>query len=275
MLSQQEDFMRFIDIYHAGVDYWSGNQYRLKGYIIEDGRRHPFALICPGGGYNMVSNYNEGEPFAKELNRCGYSAFVLFYRCRNKAKFPAPQEDVARALREIFTRAEEWNLDVTGYSIWGSSAGGHLAASFGTQAIGYAHYGLPKPAALILAYPVITMGKYTHEGSRKNLLGKYPSPELVDLTSVEKQVTKDYPPTFVWWGDADDTVDPKNSLILLEALTSCGVECSYRVYPGVGHGVGLGCEEICSGWFDEAVHFWESRRETGMSGRQESEIWKS
>ena len=35
------------------------------------------------------------------------------------------------------------------------------------------------------------------------------------------------------------------------------------------------CEQICSGWFDEAVHFWESRRETGMSGRQESEIWKS
>ena len=30
----------------------------------------------------------------------------------------------------------------------------------------------PKPTAIILVYPVITMGEYTHKGSRDNLLGK-------------------------------------------------------------------------------------------------------
>lgn len=259
--------MRFIDIYRAGIDYWSGNRYRLKEYVIRDGRKHRFALVCPGGGYNMVSNYNEGEPYALELNRRGYSAFVLFYRCRNKGKFPAPQDDIARALREISARSEDLNLDVTGYSVWGSSAGGHLVAGFGTQKIGYMHYGLPKPSALILAYPVITMGEYTHEGSRKNLLGKHPGSELVDLTSVEKHVTNDYPPTFIWWGDADNTVDPKNSLMLIEALKACSVNYECQVYPGVGHGAGLGCEEICSGWFDEAIRFWESQMLTGIGER--------
>lgn len=43
--------MRLIDIYHAGIDYWSGNHYRLKEYVLRDGKKHPFALICPGGGY--------------------------------------------------------------------------------------------------------------------------------------------------------------------------------------------------------------------------------
>lgn len=264
--------MRFIDICRAGIDYWRGNHYRLEEYVLQDGKKHPFALICPGGGYNMISNYNEGAPLAKELNRHGYSAFVLFYRCRKKALFPAPQDDVARALRDILARAKELNLDDSNYSVWGSSAGGHLASTFGTQEIGYAFYGLPKPTALILAYPVITMGEYTHEGSRKHLLGKDPCPELINLTSVEKRITNNYPPTFIWWGDADDTVDPRNSLMLIDALNAYGVFYEYRVYPGVGHGVGLGHEQICSAWVDEAICFWESRRITEPIERSNSQI---
>ena len=69
----------------------------------------------------------------------GYSAFVLYYHVKEQAKYPAPQEDVA---------------------------------SFGTEHMGYAKYELPKPGTLVLVYPVITMGEKTHEGSRKNHLGK-------------------------------------------------------------------------------------------------------
>lgn len=116
--------MGFMDICRAGVDFWYKNDYELKEYAIRDGKQHPFALVCPGGGYQMVSCYNEGRPFALELNRRGYSAFVLRYRCKSKARFPAPQEDLARGLREILDHAGELGVDVSGYSIWGSSAGG-------------------------------------------------------------------------------------------------------------------------------------------------------
>lgn len=252
--------MRLIDIYHAGIDYWSGNHYRLKEYVLRDGKKHPFALICPGGGYSMISNYNEGEPFARELNRRGYSAFVLFYRCRNKARYPAPQNDVARALQTILQRAEELSIETDGYSIWGSSAGGYLAASFGTQKMGYAQYDLPKPAALILAYPVITMGEFTHAGSRKNLLGKHPSQAIINLTSIEKQVTAIYPATYLWCGDADDTVDSQNSHMLVKALKAHNVPCKFREFPNIGHGVGLAKGQMCEVWFDEAISFWEKQR---------------
>ena len=241
-------------------DTYRKNEYALKPYLLRDGKKHPVAVICPGGGYRRVCSFVEGLPYAKRLNKLGYHAVVVYYRVREKAVFPNPQEDLARAIRELHENAEHWKLDMKGYSIWGSSAGGHLAASFGTDAMGYTKYGLPKPGAMILVYPVVTMGEKTHAGSRNYHIGAYASQEYIDLTSVEKQITKNYPPTFLWWGDQDETVDPINSKMLQEQLKANDIPCQCREYHKVGHGVGIIKGQACEGWFEDAVKFWESHR---------------
>jgi len=242
------------------LDTYRENEYALKPYLIHDGKTHPVAIICPGGGYRRVCNFVEGHPFARKLNRMGYHAVVVYYRVRNLAVYPNPQDDLARAVAFVHSKADAWNLDMRGYSVWGSSAGGHLAASFGTDAMGYPKYRLPKPGALILIYPVITMGEKTHWGSRNYLIGAYPAEEYVTLTSVEKQVTASYPPAFLWWGDCDDTVDPDNSRMLIDALARFDIPCEYIEYMGVGHGVGIGKGLPCEGWIEKAVAFWEQHR---------------
>lgn len=252
--------MKFKQMLQANKDYRHKNEYELVPFLINDGLKHPFALICPGGGYWMVCSFIEGIPYAEQLNRKGYSAFILYYHVKDKARYPAPQEDVAKAIREIFSKAEEWNIDTRCYSVWGSSAGGHLAASFGTDKMGYKNYDLPKPGALILSYPVITMGELTHEGSRNCLLGNDPNSALIQKTSVEKQIIPDYPPAFLWCGDADRTVNPENSRMMDRALTEAGVEHEFIEYPGVDHGVGLGEGLACEGWFQRAMAFWEKIR---------------
>lgn len=244
----------------AACDFWRSRTYCLKPYLIRDGKKHPFAIICPGGGYSMVCSFVEGAPYAEQLNKLGYAAFVLYYHCGRGARYPAPMDDLARAISEIFRRADEWGVETQGYSVWGSSAGGHLAASFGTPNMGYLHYGLPKPAALVLAYPVVTMGERSHDGSRKNLLGRGPSRLLVEQTSVEKHVHSNYPPVFLWYGEDDKIVDPANSRMLCRSLASNGVPYEIDAYPGVGHGVGLGTGTACEKWFGRAVHFWEKNR---------------
>lgn len=261
--------MRIGDELRAARDFWHPNRYALQEYVLRDGKRHPFALICPGGGYYMVCGFLEGRPYAKRLNEMGYSAFVLYYRCKSKTRYPAPMEDVARALRDILARADELSLDTQGYSLWGSSAGGHLAASFGTESMGWAHYGLPRPGALVLCYPVVTMGEKTHVGSRENLLGKEPEEKMICLTSVEKQVTPNYPPAFVWCGDMDQTVDPENSRMLCRALEQTGVPYEFIEYPGVDHGVGLGEKLPCEGWIEKAAAFWEAQRAEMRTETQE------
>lgn len=71
------------------------NCFEIQKFIIKDGKKHPVAIICPGGGYEKVCSYVEGLPFAKRLNEMGISALVVFYRVREQAAYPNPQDDLA------------------------------------------------------------------------------------------------------------------------------------------------------------------------------------
>ena len=247
--------MTFSDGMQAARDHWRPNRYGLVPYRIRDGKKHPFAVICPGGGYRTVCSFVEGKPIAKALNARRYHAFVVYYRTGKKAVYPHPQEDLKRAVEDVLSHSEEWNLEPEGWSLWGSSAGGHLAASFCSE-----DWGTPKPAALILSYPVITMGKLTHSDTRNNLLGKNADPAMIDRLSVERNIRSGYPPTFVWNGTADGSVDPENSRMLETALNAAGIRHSAEQYEGVGHGVGLARGTNAAPWFDHAVAFWEEQR---------------
>lgn len=230
-------------------------------FVIRDGKRHKCAIICPGGGYYMVANSIEGVPIARELNQMGISAFILYYRVKQEAAYPNPQDDLARAVREVFANAEKYNLDMDNYSIWGSSAGGHLVGSFGTKKMGYQKYGLPKPGALILSYPVISLEKeYTHMGTRNNHIGEDASPEKEREFSIYTNIDEEYPPTYIWCGDADDTVSPENTKKMDITLSEYHIPHISTIFPGVKHGVGLGVGTGAEGWINSAVEFWKSQK---------------
>src|ERR671939_697415 len=149
-------------------------------------------IVCPGGGYSHLADH-EGGPVAEWLNTLGITAFVLKYRIGPRYHHPAPLQDAARAIRTVRARAAEWAIDPERIAILGFSAGGHLASTAGT----HFEAGKPdspdpvervssRPDLMILIYPVITMRELTHGGSRKQLLGENPAPELVALLSNEE-----------------------------------------------------------------------------------------
>jgi len=203
-------------------------------------------VICPGGGYGGLANH-EGADYALYLNQHGVTAFVLKYRLGSHGyRDPRMLEDAQRAIRTVRARAAEWSLDSKRIGIMGSSAGGHLASTALT------HFEAGKPDATdpverhssrpdlgILCYPVITMGSNTHQGSKNNLLGKDPSPELIELLSSEKQVTATTPPCFIWHTAEDKGVKVENSLEFAAALQKHGVPFDLHVYQKGRHGIGL------------------------------------
>jgi len=207
-------------------------------------------VICPGGGYGGLADH-EGSQYARFLNEHGVAGFVLKYRLGSAGyRHPVMLQDAARALRTVRARAGEWKLDPQRIGIMGSSAGGHLASTLVT------HYDAGKPDAAdpiervssrpdlgILCYPVISMGEHTHQGSKNNLLGKDPSPELVRELSNELQVTKDTPPCFVWHTWEDKGVKIENALAFVSALQAAGVRFDFHVYERGPHGIGLGSRE--------------------------------
>ena len=104
------------------------------------------------------------------------------------------------------------------------------------------------------------MGELSHPSTCWNHIGKNPAEDDVCRCSVERQITEKYPPTFVWYGEADSLVDPQNSRMLAKELEIHNIPHSLVSYPGVEHGVGLGTGLPCEGGIKEAVKFWEDHR---------------
>lgn len=203
-------------------------------------------VICPGGGYGGLANH-EGADYALYLNQHGVTAFVLRYRLGSQGyRHPRMLEDAQRAIRTVRARAAEWKLDAKRIGIMGSSAGGHLASTAithfdagNTEAANSIDRQSSRPDVGILCYAVISMGPNTHLGSRNNLLGKEASPELVELLSNEKQVTRDTPPCFVWHTAEDQAVKVENSLDFAAALQHHGVPFDLHIYQKGRHVIGL------------------------------------
>jgi acetyl esterase/lipase len=207
-------------------------------------------VICPGGGYGGLSP-REGRDYARFFNEQGIAGFVLKYRLGPGGyHHPAMLQDASRALRTVRGRAGEWNVDPHRIGIIGSSAGGHLATTLLTHfdkgnpdAEDVIERQSSRPDLGIVCYGVITMGPFTHRGSRLNLLGANPPAELVNELSNEKHVTPETPPCFIWHTDEDPAVPVENSLMFATALRKAGVPFDLHIYEKGGHGLGLGSHD--------------------------------
>lgn len=186
----------------------------------------PFCVIAPGGGFSYVGSLHEGFPYANEISRRGYNAFVLKYRVGPGGTLAT--EDLAAAISYIFRNADSLDVGTMGYSLWGSSAGARMAASIGSH--GTARFGgadLPKPSAVVMAY------------------------------TAHSDHAPGEPPTFVVVGERDGIAPPSAMKRRAAALRQAGTEVEFHEYPGVGHGFGLGTGTSAEGWIVRAIRFWE------------------
>lgn len=225
-------------------------------------------LILPGGGYGNLAEH-EGTGYAEFFAAHGITAYVLKYRLgSNGYRHPIMLGDAARALRMVRSFARRDGLDPARIGVIGSSAGGHLCSTLVT------HFEAGKPDAAdpieressrpdlgILCYPVISLLEFAHAGSRKNLLGENPAPELVRFLSNELQVTKDTPPCFLWHTVEDKTVPVENSLLFASALRSAGVPFSLHIYEKGAHGLGFGRPgKEAPPWAEQLVYWFKERK---------------
>ena len=220
----------------------------LTAYLPEAANATGAAMvICPGGGYAHLAPH-EGNDYALWLNQHGVTCFVLKYRLGSSGyHHPAMLNDAARAVRWVRAHAAEFKVDGQRVGIMGSSAGGHLAATLlthfddgDTNATDAVERQSSRPDLGILCYAVITMGGFTHNGSKQNLLGTNATPELVKNLSNELQVTAGTPPCFLWTTFEDKTVPMENTLLFAEALRKNHVPLDLHIYQKGGHGMGLG-----------------------------------
>lgn len=221
-------------------------------------------VICPGGGYGRLSIDSEGYDVAKRLNAMGVTAFVLKYRLPNEATQPekaiAPLLDAQQALSLVRQQAAKFDLNPERIGLIGFSAGGHLAATAGTQfarPVGTNGGGVSvRPAFLVLLYPVISFAdSLAHKGSRTNLLSAQPSVPEIEQYSAERHVSAQTPPTFLVHAQDDATVPVQNSLVFYQACLRQKVPAEMHLYPRGGHGFGLHNKTTKDDW-TEHLKYW-------------------
>ena len=199
-------------------------------------------VICPGGGYRLLSMGHEGRDYAKWMAENGITTAVLKYRLPNTTP-QVPMEDAAEALR--YMREEYRGKEsIKQLGIMGFSAGGHLAASTAVGCL-KANGDTSARAALrpdfaVLFYPVITGNpSQMHKGSYDKLLGSDRTQELTDKWSPELVAGKDAPQTLLILSSDDATVPPINSTKFYNTLKELGVPASITILPSGGHGWGF------------------------------------
>lgn len=182
------------------------------------------AITNAGGGFVYVAGIHDSFPHALELSKKGYNAFALVYR-------PGAQtacEDLARAIAFLYENADELQIDMTDYSLWGGSAGARMAAwlgSYGTAYFGEKEY--PAPAAVIMQYTGLS------------------------------QVTGMEPPTYACVGTSDGIASYRSMENYISQIQQNGTNAKIEVFKGLSHGFGLGEGTVAEGWIDHAVSFWE------------------
>ena len=223
----------FLNVYARSASAETGNIIR------------PAVLIMPGGGYEFVSD-RENEPVALKFMNSGFACFVLQYSVF--ASYPVPLVEAQMAVSYIRANYEKYSINPKAVCTVGFSAGGHLAGMLATikdddVAAGGVNVKAVMPDAVALCYPVITMGKFTSEGTRRVITGG--NTRLYEKLSVEERVDGNSAPAFIWHTGEDNGVPVENSLCLALKYREHGVPFSLHVFEKGPHGLSLADDETC------------------------------
>ncbi len=228
-----------MDVHHPE----SPNGYGIV-HISGSGWTRPLAYSAPPLSESQVDRY--GKPLVER----GYTVFSLNHRATPRFQFPAPLEDVQRAVRFIRFHAEEYGIDPERIGAVGGSSGGHLVSMLGVLD-GHGDRDDPDPVNGVSAKVQTVVAR----AARADLARGTPSVALALLIGARASqspeseegrryweaspvnfVTADDAPMLLLHGDADQTVPFEQGELMADALKAVGVQSTLFRIPGGGHG---------------------------------------
>jgi len=236
----------------------------VRRYRPRDGCRRAIVWLHGGGWVNgSLDGY---DAVARALAVAADSqVFVVDYRLAPEAPYPAPLADCAAAFCHLAAHADRFGIDPGRLVLGGDSAGGHLAIGLcrwlAGRLAGFAAVDrqatLPKPAALVLVYPV-TDARMLHNSYARfaqgyhlsaaqmawfwqqfapagvEVDGKPVTLEHPDLSPLLAEDLHRLPPTLVVPAQCDILHDEGQAFAT--ALRNAGIDCDYLEIPRMIHG---------------------------------------
>jgi acetyl esterase/lipase len=255
---------KWLDIPYANASAAQKLDIYLPNICLPD-IKGPFPVIVSihGGGYEAGDKVGPDVMTAWEGLKRGYAVVSVNYRLSGEAIFPAQINDIKAAIRFIRANAHKYDLNPNKIAVWGSSAGGGLAALAGTSGnvkklqdltLGHSYQSDRVQAVVDWCGPInfLTMDEHYKQsgiaGHLQNiptsftskLMGKQISlvPDLVKMANPETYITRDDPSFFIQQGSEDKWIPMQQSTEFAAKLQAVlgedKVEC--EVFQGAGHG---------------------------------------
>jgi acetyl esterase/lipase len=205
-------------------------------------------IVCPGGGFHMLTINGEGINVARYLNSLGITAFVLRYRLTktNAGFFPGMMHknktpgglqpvldemtplilaDGQQAIRIVRSHAAKWGLAPDRIGVIGFSAGGYLA---------------------------LNLALHHDAGSMPNFVAP-----IYALAPAELNPSPDRIPMFLACANDDTLVSPKeNSVRVYDTWRSAGIPVELHVFVKGEHGFGVRKQNLPTDAWTELFHQW-------------------
>lgn len=227
----------------------------------------PAVLYVPGGAY-ISSDRNKYFQTKVDIAEAGYVVASIEYRVAPGVLYPDSLKDVKSALRFLRVNAKRFNIDPNRIAIMGNSAGGHLAALAGTTIdmkefnegdnLEYSTkvnavidlYGpsdLTKIGEGLANQDILTDSHYSESAPAglwingmatnvKTTGGIKTNPERAAKANPINYISKDTPPFLVMVGNKDIRVSANQSELLHDALIQKGIDSTFYILNGAGHG---------------------------------------
>lgn len=205
----------------------------------------PCVIWVHGGGWK---NGSKDRPKAAWLATEGFVVASVEYRLTDVAGWPAQIDDPTAAILWLRENATDLGIDPENIGVWGSSAGGHLAALLGTRpdaedpARVQAVCDWFGPSDLMTMPPNnVGDGRSAEDVAKSNgaLLLRATVREVPDLAhdaSALHHVSPDDPPFLIMHGSEDPGVPLDQSERLHAALLEAGATSELLILGGAKHG---------------------------------------
>lgn len=208
--------------------------------------------------YGAVALKEEQIPeWGPALLRAGYTVFALNHRASPRFHYPAPVDDVQRAVRFVRHHAPRFGIARGRLAGLGGSSGGHLIGLVAMLAApGIADDADPvnrEPATLQCVVlraapsdlPKMIGSSAIGTAAVVSFLDRVPTPNPDDqkvyrIASPISHVSSSSPPVLLLHGDADDTVPYQQSVAMEAALAKVNVPVKLVRVPGGAHGPNFG-----------------------------------
>lgn len=213
------------------VAYGTHPRQKFDLYLPDHAQRVPLVVFFYGGSWQNGSKADY-RFLGQALTEQGIAVAVVDYRLYPEVRYPTFVEDAAHAVAYLHQHAHSYGADPDALYVAGHSAGAYIAIMVGADP----HYLENAGGKRNWVRGIIGIaGPYNFlpftDDTIKAIFSTAPDANTQPINHLVGKI----PPVFLATGADDDTVDPRNSTSVRDALVKRGTQVTYRHYPDTGH----------------------------------------